>query len=596
MHAGQPIAEGKSLSQLSRWKTTGAVIFLCAACIAASAQTVTNLVSFDQTDGMWPLGPLVQGADGNFYGTTFGGGLKSQVCGNNNGCGTIFRMTPSGTLTTLYEFCAQANCPDGAGPRGLLLATDGNFYGVASNGGYSATPCLPQQCGTVFRITPDGTFTTLHKFTGEDGAFPYGSLIQDNYGNLYGTTQSGGTNQSDYCLQAGCGTVFRLTLAGVFTRVYNFCSQTGCTDGGWPVGGVIQASDGNLYGTTQFGGTQCSPGGCGTVFRLTRAGSLTTLHSFAGAPDGYAPYAGLLQAADGLFYGTTSAGGDTTIGRCHIISGCGTVFRIGPGGTLLTLFRFCTTADCPDASSPEDSLVQGTDGNFYFTAAGNGGEYPLPGAVFREPPVGQGPITLLYGFGAPISSRGLVQGTDGEFYGTTTYGGTNGYGSIYSLDVGLGPFVKTLVNSGIVGANVAILGTDLSGTTGVTFNGAAATFTVVSGSEIIATIPAGATTGEIAVTTPSGVLSSNVAFRVTPQILSFSPTSGAVGTSVTITGQSLSGARALSFGGVLAVSFKVNSYTQITATVPNGAKTGVIGIQTAGGGYGQSTASFTVTP
>ena len=188
---------------------------------------------------------------------------------------------------------------------------------------------------------------------------------------------------------------------------------------------------------------------------------------------------------------------------------------------------------------------------------------------------------------------GLVQDTNGTFYGTTPVGGTSTDGTVFSLAVGLGPFVETLPTSGKVAAAVTILGTNLTGTTGVSFNGTAATFTVVSSSEITTTVPSGATTGKVQVTTPGGTLSS-VVFRVTPVILSFLPTSGPVGTLVTITGNSFTGATSVTFGGVKATSFTVNSYTQITATVPAGAKTGKIGVTTPGG-TATSAGTFTVT-
>jgi uncharacterized repeat protein (TIGR03803 family) len=214
-----------------------------------------------------------------------------------------------------------------------------------------------------------------------------------------------------------------------------------------------------LYGTTGYGGT--NPGlygnGGGTVFKITPSGKLTTLYNFCaqgGCVDGEAPIAGLVQVADGAFYGTTSSGG---------AYGYGTVFRITPSGALTTLYSFCAQSGCTD------------------------GEVPV---------------------------AGLGQDTNGTFYGATWGGGAYGYGTVFSLSVGLGQFVKTLPTSARVGSAVRILGTNLTGATSVTFNGTAAAFTVVSRYLITATVPTGATTGKVEVVTPSGTLSSNVPFRV----------------------------------------------------------------------------------
>jgi uncharacterized repeat protein (TIGR03803 family) len=188
-----------------------------------------------------------------------------------------------------------------------------------------------------------------------------------------------------------------------------------------------------------------------------------------------------------------------------------------------------------------------------------------------------------------------VQATNGNFYGTTSAGGANNDGTVFSLSVGLGPFVETLPTSGMVGTAVIILGNNLTGATSVTFNGTPAKFTVVSSStEIKTTVPSGATTGKVKVTTASGTLTSNQTFRVTPQIKSFSPSSGPVTTPVVITGVSLTQTTKVTFGGK-AGAFTVNSDTQVTATVPAGAKTGRITITTPGG-TATSATSFTVTP
>jgi uncharacterized repeat protein (TIGR03803 family) len=261
----------------------------------------------------------------------------------------------------------------------------------------------------------------------------------------------------------------------------------------------VQGTDGKFYGTTIRGGAYR----LGTVFSITAMGMLTTLHSFDGT-DGANPYGKLAQATDGSFYGTTEAGGANGRG--------GTVFKITSSGVLTTLHSF----DGTDGANPYAELIQGTDGKFYGTTYYGGTNHE--GTVFRITPGGM--LTTLHSFaGHPTDGAhptgGLIQDTDGSFYGTTNWGGAHARGTVFSLSVGLGPFVETHPTSGLVGKEVKILGTNLTGSTSVAFNGTAATFTVVSKSEITTTVPTGATTGTVQVVTPSGTLSSNVPFRVT---------------------------------------------------------------------------------
>jgi uncharacterized repeat protein (TIGR03803 family) len=288
---------------------------------------------------------LLQATDGNFYGTSYAGGAYSY--------GTVFKITPSGTLTTLYSF----DVGDGAQPyAGLVQATDGNFYGTTVSGGRARD-------GTVFEITPSGTLSTLYSFCSQancgDGANPYAGLVQATDGNFYGTTSAGGAYDT--------GTVFKITRSGTLTTLHSFDG----TDGASPRAGLVQATDGNFYGTTGGGGAYDS----GTVFEITPSGTLTTLYSFcpAGFPcaDGAGP-AGLVQAIDGNFYGTTYYGGAS--GNCGL--GCGTVFKITPSGTLSTLHSF----DNGDGNQPRGALLQSTDGNFYGTTFAGGAGY---GTVFR---------------------------------------------------------------------------------------------------------------------------------------------------------------------------------------------------------------------
>jgi len=481
---------------LNAGRTACAVSALCASiAIALPAQTFNTLESFDSAQGALPAATLLQAADGKLYGTTAWGGSA--------GYGTVFNISPSGTLTTVYSFCA-ASCPD-ASYTALVQAPDGSFYGTAGGGAKNQ--------GTVFKITAAGSLSTLYSFCSRggfaclDGSGPSGLTRADN-GDFYGTTAVGGAH--------GLGTIFKITPDGVLTTIYSFCAQGEpvCADGRNPDGGLVQAAGGDFYGKTGLGGSN----GDGTIFRFTPGGTLTTLHAFNGK-DGAGPNV-LLQAADGSLFGTTSSGGETD---------GGTVFKIAPNGVLTTLHSFCAAGapNCPDGRNPT-GLVQATDGNFYGTASvGGSNDY---GTIFKITPAGS--LTTIYSFCSqsgcadgdnPIA--GLVQDTDGDFYGTTEDGGTYvtdagycqfGCGTIFRLSAGLNPFVETQTTSGSVGSAVKVLGTDLTGATSVSFNGTTAEFTVVSPSLITAAVPDGATTGIVQVVTPSGTLSSNAPFLVLP--------------------------------------------------------------------------------
>jgi uncharacterized repeat protein (TIGR03803 family) len=406
------------------------LMMVVAATTGTAAQTFKTLHTFDYTDGAEPYAGLVQATNGKLYSTT------SESVDNN--AGTVFEITTGGKLTTLYDFCVQSGCLDGSNPyAGLVQATNGNLYGTTVGGGAN-------YYGTVFKITTSGTLTTLHNFDSTDGSQPIG-LVQATNGYLYGTTDEGGTNNA--------GTVFKITPSGKLTTLHSFDGRHGSN----PVAGLIQATDGSFYGTTFEGGahynaTYC-PEYCGTIFKITPSGKLTVVYSFCAqsdCTDGRNPVAGLIQATNGDFYGTTPEGGTNDYG---------TIFKITPSGTLTTLHSF-----------------DGTDGGF--------------------------------------PQAGLVQDTNGDFYGTTS--GVITDGTVFSLSLGLGPFVETQTTSGKVGAAVKILGTSLTGATSVTFNGTAAVFKVVAPSLITTTVPTGATTGTVEVTTPKGTLKGNVAFHVTP--------------------------------------------------------------------------------
>lgn len=493
-------------------------------------------------------------------------------------CGTLFKISRTGMLSTLYTFCSQANCDDGSGPEAaLILGTGGDFYGTTTYGGANNR-------GTVFRMAASGALTTLYSFCAQaecaDGTQPLSALVEASDGSFYGTTSQGGS--------FGCGTVFKIAPSGALTTLHQLTTLDGCQ----PTSGLIQSSNGNFYGTANQGGTV----GYGTVFTITPAGKLTTLYNFDGGLHGSSPWAALIQGVDGNFYGTTTSGGTSTC----FGAGCGTVFKITSTGNLTTLHSFDNT----DANFPFGMLARGTDGNLYGTTSGGGNSCNNGngscGTVFQINSAGT--FTTLHSFdnadgATPLG--GLLQATNGSFYGTTTLGGdltcdTYGCGSVFSLSVGLGPFVAFVRSYGKVGQTGPILGQGFTEATNVSLNGTSIPFTVKSDTLITATAPAGATTGPVIVTTPTGALTSNVPFRVLPQLLSFTPTSGPVGTQVTLTGVSFTQTTGVGFGDYTPAPFTANSDMQVTATVPTGAKTGPLGIQTSGG-IAISTQVFTVT-
>jgi uncharacterized repeat protein (TIGR03803 family) len=474
----------------NRWKRALAFSALCAATVAASpAQTFTVLKFFDGTNGSLPFGSLVEGVDANLYGTTYEGGA--------DGLGTVFKFTLRGGIDPLYSFCVSTGCPDGNGPMaGLLLGLSDDFYGVTETGGMNNN-------GALFQISPEGTLSTLYSFCAlancADGGTPVGGLIESPTDlKFYGTT-------SEYGANGAGGTIFQFTYYdGPLVTLHSFCADPGCTDGGYPRGGLVQGTDGNFYGTT--GGLGANQPG--TVFRITSGGVFTTLYTFCSiknCADGAAPYAGLIQGSDGNFYGTTAWGG--TSSQCS--GGCGTVFKITPQGKLTTLHSFAYT----DGEQPQAGLVQATDGNYYGTTR-IGGANNL-GTIFQ---IARGAFKSLKSLSAsdgasPCSA--LTQATDGNLYGTTT-GGQVDNGSVYRLSMGLAPFIKTSPVASPVAEYIDIVGNDLTGATSVTFNGTPSSFTIFATTHILALVPAGATTGPVEVTTPSGTLSSYFNFQVLP--------------------------------------------------------------------------------
>ena len=388
-------------------------VFMSASQLVA-ATTLTTLYSFGSptSDGYNPYAGLVEGSDGNFYGTAYLGGT-----GTLNG--TVFRITPTGTFTLLHTFHGTFAGGDGTHPyAGLVQGDDGYFYGTTISGGTGNN-------GSVFRIDSNGGFETIHSFVQGEGASPYGGLVDGHDGYLYGTTSVGGN---------GGGTVFRITPTGSLTTLHSF---TG-TDGSGPQAALVRGNDGNLYGTTLKGGTNDR----GTVFRIGTDGGFASLHSFTG-PDGEGPQAPLVQGSDGDFYGSTWFGGANPPGGCIF---CGNLFRIGSSGAFANLYSFQGAPN--DGLFPYGALVQASDGNFYGTTSGGGAnpacEDGTCGTVFRLSPTGT--VTVVYSFGGSDGARpygALVQGSDGSFYGTTRDGGAKNLGAIFKLTITEEPTTST---------------------------------------------------------------------------------------------------------------------------------------------------------
>jgi uncharacterized repeat protein (TIGR03803 family) len=402
---------------------------------AAWAQTESLLYSFcareNCNDGSGPYAGVVFDEKGNLYGTTYYGGPYNE-CFVDSGCGVMFKLTPDGRETVLHSFCARGYpCTDGADPSaGLIFDQKGNLYGTTQYGGTHGE-------GVVFKLTPEGKYAVLYSFCAHnncaDGYDPLG-LVFDQKGNLYGMTQYGGAY--------GAGVVFKLTPEGKETVLYSFCTQGyPCIDGQLPVAGLVIDQMGNLYGTTLFGGphAECYTGdGCGVVFKLTPEGKETVLYSFCAqtsCTDGAEPYAGVAFDQIGNLYGTTYYGG---------AYGAGAVFKLTPKGKQTILYSFCPQRGCTDGQNPYAALVLDLKGNLYGTTVYGGPYYECAGyagcgVVFKLTPKGK--ETVLYSFCAQSNTcgdganpyAGLLFDQKGNLYGTTYRGGTYGSGAVFKL-------------------------------------------------------------------------------------------------------------------------------------------------------------------
>jgi uncharacterized repeat protein (TIGR03803 family) len=449
--------------------------------VSAQAQTLNYFAAFNGVNGAG-TSTVIQATDGNFYAATAGHATGLEY-------GNVVKITPAGEISTVYNFCSKPHCTDGAWPiTPPILGSDGNLYGVTSGGG--SYLFNGGGWGIVYRLTLDGKLTTLHTFCTVapclDGEAPAG-IMQAADGNLYGTTYAAG--------QFNAGTLFKVTTLGDFSVVHAFCSSANCADGQWPGLPPVQGSDGNLYGTTSYGGIADA----GVLYDLTPAGRFNVVHTFlcyyticnrGGDP------LSVVQDPKGNLFGVTQSGG---------IYGNGTLFEITSTHDFINLYSFNSGPE----STPYAGLTLANDGNFYGTTQET---------IFQLTP--SGVPTTLYTFTRSNTAgeypyTRLFQAPNGNLYGAVAFYNSAWNGAIYSFSNGLSPLVETNPTMGKVGKSVLILGNGLTGSTSVTFNGVAAAFTVESDTYIKATVPAGATTGTVSVATPSGVLNSNPQFVVT---------------------------------------------------------------------------------
>jgi len=372
----------------------------------AQAQTESVIYGFCSqalcADGSNPTSNLVMDSQGNMYGTASNGGT--------NFWGTVFKLASGGALTVLYNFCSVGgdSCSDGSAPvSGLVMDSAGNLYGTTRQGGAHG-PLY----GTVFKLSPNGTLTTLHSFNsnGIEGVNPLAGLVMDSKGNLYGTTYLGGAFNS--------GIVYRVTPDGKETIVHNFGGTS--TDGSGPANmTLVKDSQGNLYGTTAFGGTH----GDGTVFRISAHGGYSVLFNFgASKTDGINPEAGLTVDPRGNLYGTTTAGGKYATG---------TVFRISPSGTETIMHSFQNNGI--DGFFSYAPLIRDAQGNLYGVTYRGGAKDS--GTVFEIS--SKGVETVLHAFGSGSDGQNpqgsLLLDSEGNLYGTAYYGGSTGNGAVFEV-------------------------------------------------------------------------------------------------------------------------------------------------------------------
>ena len=464
-----------------------AVVLFAGTVPPAQAQTYTPLYSFGVVDSTQngPYGQLALGRDGNLYGEV--NPIRSE----------IYQITPAGLETLLWE-SPQPNNPQDQCVNGLTLGADGLLYGTCN-----LWEDNTDNGGVIFKFA-GGSPTVLYKFPFCGySTYGLGPLTLGTDGNLYGTTTGNNACPGNYTY----GTFFRITPAGSFKILHVF-QGANSNEPGTPTGPLTLGADGNFYGTSQVGGNPQDYNG-GTVYKITPKGKVTLLYSFSNTgPD--KPMGGVTQGADGKWYGTTFYGGTYNYG---------TIFQLA-GKKVKILHNFNMNAD--DAAFPSFPLTLGTDGKFYapsltFNMGGFGPEslynITTKGAYTDLHNLEPGGCTQGTPDGCLLSSS-MVLHPNGTFYGTNAQGGQVGRGVFYSLGTSLKPYIILQFPRGKVGTSIGIFGMGLIGTTGVSFNGVAANFTVLSDTYMTATIPTGATKGYVTVTTPAGTLKSAVKLTV----------------------------------------------------------------------------------
>src|SRR5216684_2209414 len=555
--------QGKVPSMMAMLLTMLAVVVIFAgAAVPAHAQTPTTLHSFVQgsTDACEPEDNIVQGRDGNMYGV----GVS---CGTL-GTGAVYKISPAGAESVVFSFPSNwSSCFSG-----LTLGSDGNFYGTCFTN--------PGGNGGIFQLTPAGVFTDKHDFNGASGdTEPVYGPIQATDGNYYGVTGY---------YPFSCGNIYQLTAAGVYKNLHTF-SGSDCG----PASSLFQASDGNLYGTLYACAINGSGPGC--VYKISTAGVFKEIFGFATSAGNF-PCTGVIQGKDGKLYGATQQGAANNVGS---------IYKLTTVGVYTDLHDFNNTTDAScgnNVGRTTVNLLQVTDGNFYGVngkngPSGAGSIYKLTSAnvftafLFPNPTVdGNFPDSTL------------LQNTNGLVYGTTASGGPTScnpcQGVFFSVATGDAAFVnlEPTQKTAIVGTKVGMFGQGFSSASVVKFGGVASISVTLSGTTYLtAKVPVGAKTGAVTVTTGSTTLTSPQTFKVKPKITSFSPSSGSIGTLVTINGSGLIQASTVKFGTVKATTFTVVSDSEVTADVPSGVTPGAVTISiTTPGGTANSPTKFTV--